>query len=345
MRLAVVALTREGSKLGQRIAALPLGGPGAMPDLYLPTRFATSGAIAFQEPLRDLTVKLLEKYQGIIFIMALGIVVRMIAPCLKDKRYDPAILCADEDGRFIISVAAGHLGGANDLSVRLAEYLAATPVITSATDVRGRVAFDVLARDRGLALDTIEQVKLLNAAVVNGERIGFFTDISPEALGIDTQSRLWEGVEVMDLDQLALKGDGFPNLVLVTSLASAANRVRARADVPVLYLRPRRIIAGIGCRRGVSAEAVIEALREAFLEAGRSIHSLKKLASVDIKADEQGLLAAAVALQVPIEFFSGQRLSELLVEQPDLTQSEFVKSQIGVAVVALTREGSKLGQR
>jgi cobalt-precorrin 5A hydrolase len=162
MKLAVIALTKGGAKLGQRIA---LAYPEQV-DLYLSP---------LNQPLKQLTERLFPQYQGIVFIMALGIVVRTIAPFLQDKRKDPAVVCLDEAGSFVISVASGHLGGANKLTIQLAELLSAAPVITTATDVQGKIAFDVLAVEQDLLIEPFENLRLLNSALVNGEKIGLIS--------------------------------------------------------------------------------------------------------------------------------------------------------------------------
>ncbi|HEX3032118.1 MAG TPA: cobalt-precorrin 5A hydrolase [Bacillota bacterium] len=326
MDIAVVALTKRGSELARNIASQE----PAKVDLYIPQKFALPGEHPFTEPLRQMVPKLLKGYSGVAFIMALGIVVRVVAPHLESKQVDPAIVCLDEGGSFVISVASGHLGGANELAAGLAQRLGALPVITTATDVQGKIAFDVLARKLNLAIEPFQNLKTLNSAVVNDQSIKVFSELSPGQLGYSPEEEAWQNIEVRSLTEFSPgKVADTDYLVLITN--------KVRADFPeseiTLYLRPKNIIAGVGCRRGVHREQVLEALETAFQEAGLSLVSLKKIVSVDLKSDEAGLLAAGQQLGIPLEFIPRMKLEDFLKSQPQLEQSDFVKAKIGVGGV------------
>lgn len=320
MKLAVVALTGGGADLGRRIVQVY---PEQV-DLYLPP---------LTQPLKLLVEKLFQQYRGIVFIMALGIVVRIAGPLLQDKRRDPAVVCMDEAGNFVISVASGHLGGANQLTIQLAELLGAAPVITTATDVRGKIAFDVLARELDLVIEPFENLKLLNSALVNGEKIGIVSQIPAEKLGFAQGSPRWEGIAVHFPESTPdLTALGYPFLVLVTN-GTTGLPLSAGPEPVVLYLRPKNLIAGVGCRRGTGHEEILTAINDACRQAGRSSLSLKKLASVDLKQDEPGLLKAAGELGLPVEFFDRGELAGYLEKHPELSRSDYVKAQIGVGGV------------
>ncbi|MDA8210583.1 MAG: cobalt-precorrin 5A hydrolase [Clostridia bacterium] len=327
MKLAVVALTKGGADLGRRIAqAYP-----EQVDLY---------HTPFDQPLKLLAERLFQQYQGIVFIMALGIVVRVVGPILQDKRRDPAVVCMDEAGNFVISVASGHLGGANRLTTELAELLGATPVITTATDVRGKIAFDVLARELDLVIEPFENLKLLNSALVNGEKIGVVSQLPAEKLGFAQGSSRWEGIAVHPWAKLSgelafpeITDLGYPYLVLITNRVPDVSLPSGRAEPVVLYLRPRNLIAGVGCRRGIAQEDILAAVTDACRQAGKSPLSLKKLVSVDLKKDETGLLEAARELGLPMEFFDRTELARHLEDHPELSRSDYVKAQIGVGGV------------
>ncbi|MCD7746416.1 MAG: cobalamin biosynthesis protein [Lachnospiraceae bacterium] len=109
---------------------------------------------------------------GIIFVGACGIAVRTIAPFIKSKTTDPAVLVVDEAGQFVISLLSGHIGGANRLAVQAAEILGATPVITTATDVNGKFAVDVFAKENALRIGSMRAAKEISAALLRGEKIG-----------------------------------------------------------------------------------------------------------------------------------------------------------------------------
>ena len=115
---------------------------------------------------------------GVIFIGACGIAVRSIAPYIAGKKTDPAVLVIDECGQFVISLLSGHLGGANELAVRCAGYLHATPVVTTATDLHSRFAVDVFAKKNGCAIFHMKAAKEASAALLAGEKIGFYSEFS-----------------------------------------------------------------------------------------------------------------------------------------------------------------------
>lgn len=323
MKIAVVAVTRQGFELAEKTAALLKKG-GRETTLYVPGKFSllqTGGRHPYRKPLRELFGDLFGEYQGIVCIMALGIVVRLIAPHLRSKTTDPAVVVMDELGHNVISVLSGHWGGANDLALQIAGELGANPVITTATDVNGLPAVEMLARDRGWVIEPFELVKKANSAIVNGEKITIYSDIPIE---IDQT----ENMQVKPLSGYSPARREEGRVVLVT------NQAEDRFPAGTLFIRPRNLYVGVGCRRGVSAIEVREAVLAALEEAGLAVNSVCALASVDIKSDEVGLLAAAEELQLPVKFFDRPALMGVLQERGDeLGFSEFVDKKIGVGGV------------
>lgn len=337
MKLAVIALTKGGAELAGWLAA---GWDGPV-DIFLGGQAGRQKGVAvttFVCPLSELVGHLLPQYRAIVMIMALGIVVRTVGPLLRDKRQDPAIVCLDEGVNFAISVASGHMGGANRLAQKLARLTGAVPVITTATDVKDRPAFDLMALDHNLAIEPFERIKTFNAALVNGELIEIFSELSPSDLGYGPDTPRWESVEFRpwrDWNQWAdwalhHQTEAAKYVVLVTNLAAVDSPFTKDTEPEILYLRPRSLIAGIGCRRGISAETVLEALQLACAQAGVSPLSIKKLASVDLKRDEQGLLEAAERLGLLVDFFDREKIDACLRAHPELIRSDYVKAQIGV---------------
>jgi cobalt-precorrin 5A hydrolase len=175
--IAVVAITRAGIGLGGRLAAaLPAA------HLYAPERLrdlaevsapaGTCTCTCYDGPLRDLIPGLFCDHAAIVAVFSVGALVRLIAPHLRDKYQDPAVLAIDEAGRFVIPVLSGHLGGANALAVRIGAVLGATPVLTTASDVRETLAVDLLGQELGWALEASPADLLrASAAVVNDEPV------------------------------------------------------------------------------------------------------------------------------------------------------------------------------
>ncbi|WP_161486086.1 cobalt-precorrin 5A hydrolase [Desulfotomaculum copahuensis] len=321
MRLSVIAVTRHGAALGRRAAGC-LRQQGHPVRLLVPARFrdGTPGEEAFSGPLAGVIAAEFERAQGLVLIMALGIVIRLLAPLVRDKRTDPAVVTLDEKGQFVISTLSGHLGGANDLARSLAAGLGAAAVITTATDVRGRPAVDVLARQYDLAMEPFAAVRTVNAALVNGEPVTFcsqFTLPLPQADGIHRLP--WEQLRTGRIN-------GW--LVLIT------NRTIAPPAANTLFLRPRNLVAGIGCRRGIDAQPVREALERALALAGCSPLSLQALATVDLRAEEAALQIVAGERAVPLFSFSRAAIQSVYDrKEHNLNFSHFVYEKIGVGGV------------
>lgn len=306
MKLAILAITRNGARLG---ACLQAACPGA--QLFVLKRFAGEAGIAatpFTGELKELVARLWGEYQGFAFIMATGIVVRTVAPHLAGKGRDPAVVVLDEAGRFAVSLLAGHLGGANRLAVELAAAVGGTPVITTATDVNGLTAWDEAARQAGLRLEPLAHVKHLNSLLLEGGRIAL----------VDRRGRVapffanTPGIEAHATFAAALQS-GATGLVFVT------HRLLPDLDrrPHLLALRPPDLTVGIGCNRGTSADeieaAVVVELGRAFL----AFASVGRLASVQEKADEAGLLEFAARHALPLDFYAAEQLNAVAVPSPD----------------------------
>jgi cobalamin biosynthesis protein CbiG len=264
-----------------------------------------------------------------IFIGATGIAVRTIAPHLKSKTADPAVVVLDHHGRFVISLLSGHLGGANALAGTIADLVDGTPVITTATDVEGVPAIDVLARECGLVIGNPKRIRDVNGALVEGRSVAVR---DPEdRLGLSQRTDL-DRFFVRDFN--AGSGESTPGPGVVVDVHAAGAR-------PELVLHPRVLSVGIGCRRGVTEEQVTHALQTVLKEHGLAFGAVAGLASVDLKADENGLLLAAGTLGLDIYFYSVEDLKDMDVPNP----SRRVEQHIGVRSVceaaALKRAGKQ----
>lgn len=306
-KLAVWVLTPHGMALANRVKqALP------NTDLFASQKLMPGEPHARFSSLSKALAPVWDHYDAHFFIMATGIVVRSIAPLIRDKTQDPAVVCGDEAGHFVISLVSGHIGGANELAVKLSAILGATPVITTATDVNQVPAIDVIARDLGLYIENKEAIKHVSMAFIQGESLPVhdpFHLVSPHlpsalmedpSLFSSEKSGIWVDYTVRDLPK------------------------------KVLVLRPKMLVAGMGCRRGATRQELEDHLRKVFEEQGVSMNSLSKIVSVDLKADEPGLLALARTLNVPISFYTRDELDQVkTVPNP----SSLVNKHIGVKSV------------
>lgn len=319
MKLALIAVTARGAKLAKQV--MDCFAPTA--EIYVKTGRNSIQAIHEFESLSAIIENLFNKYDGLIFIMATGIVVRVIAPYIQDKRYDPAIIVMDETGQHTISLLSGHLGGANDLARDIAEAIGADPVITTATDVNHKPAVDLLAKKLGLIIEPFAQLKQANAAIVNHDQVVFYVD---ESLTQAAQYQMLARQCKVLLQPLQKRSDDKTDFAVILTDQQLPNCKSC------LYLRPPTLFLGIGCRRGTAAEDLAEAIADACRRIGHSMLSIAGIGSSVVKNDEPGLLAIAKQLSVPLVFFTNDQLQKSINEY-QLTTSNFVKQQIGVGNV------------
>ena len=343
MRAAVFALTDGGAALAARLCAV-LDGEA---QLYLPERLSgsapTAGHTAYFAHLSAAMTTAFSRYDALVCVMATGIVVRTLAPCVRSKLYDPAVLVFDEQGRHGISLLSGHVGGANDLTRTLCAAVGADPVITTATDVTGVLAPDAVAARLALRPVPKSAIQVLNTALMAGEEVHYDIDSDlPQAAFYEAQlreqeigARLFRGA-VPPVDGVSCR------VVIV-----GAEHVPAAAEERTLYLVPRRLIAGVGCRAGVTEAQILRALTEACGMIGREPSAIDLFASTEVKRNEAGLLAAARTLGREIVFFPQEALRQM-IEDYGLTESDFVRKTIGVGNVceaaALCAAGAEGGR-
>ena len=239
----------------------------------------------------------------LVFVGACGIAVRKIAPYVRDKRTDPAVVCVDEQGNFVISLLSGHIGGANGLAKTIAQAIGAVPVITTATDVNGKFSVDTWAAENGCVIDDMKLAKAVSAAIL--ERNVPFSSALPIV------GRLPDG--------LTLENTG--TLGIYVSFQESAPFART------LRLIPRILHLGIGCRKGTPKETIAQAVDRVFRENRLDSRAVCLAASIDLKQEEPGLLAFCRERELPVKFYSAAQLRAVPGE---FTPSPFVRSVTGV---------------
>ncbi|MBX6767416.1 MAG: cobalamin biosynthesis protein, partial [Actinomadura rubrobrunea] len=251
---------------------------------------------------------------AIVSFLAVGATVRVLAPLLDGKAADPAVVCVDEGRRFAVAVLGGHRG-ANELAHRLAGVLGCTPVVTTASDQADVAPLDSYGADLGFTVHDPGVLARVGAAVLSGEPV------------------LLEGADDWPLPALPpnvrtrVDGDEPSAAILVTD---AADIPRAgRAGDPLVY-RPPSLVVGVGSARGVSAEEVGELVDRALASAGLSPASVRCVATVDRKADEEGILEAARRRGWPVVTYPAEVLAEVRVPNP----SPVVAAEVGTPSVA-----------
>ena len=319
MRCAVFTATPRGTKTALRVRA----SLDASVDIFIKAGQEMPAEVRVYERLAPQVEVAFHQYDALIFIMATGIAVRMIAGSLKSKLEDPAVLVLDEEAQHVISLLSGHIGGANELTRELAASLGADPVITTATDVQKKLAVDVAAARLALRPSPKEQIKRFNSAVLDDAAIRYVIDENLARASFYKK-------RLDDMGLAAVFGRGLPPKEGLTAFITADESVR-REDV--ICLVPRRLVAGIGCRRGTEMSEIRAALEAALTKIGRSIADVSLLASTEAKADEAGLLALSAKLKRDIRFHSNEKMQET-IDAYGLSESPFVKKNIGIGNVA-----------
>ncbi|MDH5297944.1 MAG: cobalamin biosynthesis protein [Desulfobulbaceae bacterium] len=271
-RIACLGVTQGGRRLAAEIAK---GLPGGT-------------VLSVRTPLGELLPVLWGEYDGLVMVMAAGIVVRLIAPLVKDKKIDPCVVVVDEAGRFAVSLLSGHLGGGNELAREVAALTSGQAVITTASDTLGHTALDLWAREQNLAVEDYRKLAGSSARLVNSGSLRIFSELPVSSLPL-------------------------PEDFVAVATPEAADCIVSNRLVPwpasAAVLRPRNLVVGMGCNRGTSSHQIEAAVAEAFSAHGLSQLAIRNLASIDLKEDEAGLLAFAQARGLMIDFFSKDALN------------------------------------
>jgi len=277
----------------------------------------------YQQPSVAESVRLAwSECEQLVCFLATGATVRLIAPLLADKHHDPGVVCVDEAGRFAVALVGGHDGGANALAGRVAEALEAQAVVTTATDAVGVPGLDTLG------WPITGEVAAVSRAVLDGLPVRLLAD----------------AVHPLPALPPNVRADALPAPAAVIHVSDRLTPEDAPgAAVPRVVLHPRSLVVGVGASRGVSAEEVLDLVRAALADAGLSPHALRCLASVDAKADEPGLLAAARALGVELLTFGADALAAVPVPNPSAAPLAAVGTpSVAEAAAVLGADGGEL---
>lgn len=333
MRLALVAITKHGIEHARE---LKLRLPGAELWVSEKQKALAPDADGSFPAIKDFTALAWDRYDGLVYHVSLGAVVRTIAPFLKGKDVDPAVVTVDDGKRFAISLLSGHVGGANELAEQVAQALGAQAVVTTASDARATVAVDILGRELGWTLEDKAFVTPVSAAVVNerpvafiqecGER-GWWTRPTPLPGNIRVFGSIAEAREALTAaDGLApgLRGpDGAAPAASVQALVAtweaflvvsdrATELIQADLGADwgrsVLY-RPKTLCLGVGCDAGTDLDELNGLLDAGLAEAGLSRASVGALASIDLKAREEAIHQLADTLGLIPVFFTREQLN------------------------------------
>ena len=317
-RTAVVALSRPGSALARRLA----DSLGSDAVLYVDRRFAEpsddkpdADVCFFDLPLRPVLARVWNEHDAVVLFLPVGAAVRLVAPLLGDKRSDPALVCVDDAGQFAVSVVSGHLGGADALAREVAELLGAEAVITSGSHATGTIAVDLLGREFGWKIEASSvTITRASAAVVNREPVGVYQDAGESPWEETETPRPGNITDYGSLEELC-RSECAAAIVISDEMdpfCSLPEEHRATLlGRQVVLFRPRSLIAGMGCRRGVPAEELEQLLVDTFRSNNLSLDSLREIATATLKQDEPGLLSLARKYGVPLSCYGPDELNSV----------------------------------
>ncbi|MCH7842401.1 MAG: cobalamin biosynthesis protein [Chloroflexi bacterium] len=334
-RTAIIALTRNGARMARTLA----GAFDREYTLFLDRRFREDAGEdgdtveSFDLPLRPVVERAFAEYSSLVLFLSAGATIRLLAPLLESKQVDPAVVCVDDAGAFCVSLISGHVGGADQLAQEVARHLGAKAVITSASHATGTLAVDLLGREFGwrVIADSTALTRA-SAAVINGQPVGIWQGAG-EPGWWPHETPLPENITVYPaLDDLAASAC---NAALIITDTTGALDTLLADKITVVY-RPRSLVVGMGCRRGVPVEELESLLAETFQENGLSLECLAGIATAEIKRGEPGLEQLAERHGVPLSFFQAEELNEVFETSPGAvtSKSERAHGLVGVWGVA-----------
>tara|TARA_B100001146_G_scaffold23338_1_gene17741 strand:- start:184 stop:1245 length:1062 start_codon:yes stop_codon:yes gene_type:complete len=288
---------------------------------------------AFDLPLRPVVKRAFAGYSSLVLFLSAGASIRLLAPLLESKQIDPAVVCVDDAGSFCVSLISGHVGGADQLAQEVAVCLGARAVITSASHASGTLAVDLLGREFGWRLKADSTtITRASAAVINSQPIGIWQGAGEPGWWPDGKP-LPENIAVYPtLGDLAASACA---TALIISDTTGDLETLLADKITVVY-RPRSLVIGMGCRRGVPVEELESLLAEALRENGLSAECLAEIATAEIKRGEPGLEQLAERHGVPLSFLQANELNAVFETNPGAitSKSERAHGLVGVWGVA-----------
>ena len=330
-KTAIIALTRNGARMARTLA----GSLDRDHALFIDRRFRKDddSGEAFDLPLRPVVKRAFAGYSSLVLFLSAGASIRLLAPLLESKQIDPAVVCVDDAGSFCVSLISGHVGGADQLAQEVAVCLGARAVVTSASHASGTLAVDLLGREFGWRLKAdATTITRASAAVINSQPIGIWQGAGEPGWWPDGKPLPGNIAVYATLEDLA--ASACATALIISDTTSDLETLLAD-KITVVY-RPRSLVIGMGCRRGVPVEELESLLAEALRENGLSAECLAEIATAEIKRGEPGLEQLAERHGVPLSFLQANELNAVFETNPGAitSKSERAHGLVGVWGVA-----------
>ena len=311
-KIAVLAITKNGIDMSLRIKE-----HFSDFEIFAPVKFSdNNGKIQwYDESTTQKIVDLFKSNDGIVCLFSLGAVIRLLAPHIKDKKTDPAVIVIDDNANFVISVLSGHLGGANELSNEIAEKIGSTPVITTAADVNKTIAVDLVGKEFGWKIDDDSNVTRISAFMVNKEKIGIFQNIGKKEWW---KEKLPENItffsNIEDLKASESKG-----YLIITNDQIDDEGVLKNS---VVYRVPD-LVVGIGLHWDTSKEIILNGVNETLKKFELKQKQIARFVSIKKEKDVIGLIELGKEMNIPIEYIDREDLATITAPNPSETVQAF----------------------
>ncbi|MEM9452510.1 MAG: precorrin-3B C(17)-methyltransferase [Cyanobacteria bacterium P01_E01_bin.6] len=328
--IAAIALTPNGFRTLQRLPAYPsitLWVPSKLAPLIAPQKDKVN---VYHTSLKDQITRSWAAHDAIIFVLSTGAVVRLIAPLLRNKETDPAILVMDDHGKHVISLCGGHQRGADKLAQSIALHLNGNAVLTGGSNGLGLPGVDVLGtpfgwtRGRGDwtgvsgAIARQEVVQVIQEA---GNQLWQTHLPKPHPFQLGWPNTALQKTHEQPLDQT-------PTARLWIS--PIQRRFAETEGIPKAQWHPRVLWIGVGCERGTPREVIEYGIQQACQSTHFAEGAIAGLATIDLKADETGLVELCRDREWPLRCFPADLLRKVEVPTP----SSIVNEEVGTPSVA-----------
>jgi len=311
-KIAVLAITKNGIEM-----SLGLKEHFSNFEVFAPIKFSDNNEKIqwYDESTSDKIVKLFKNNDGLICLFSLGAVIRLLSSHIKDKKTDPAVIVIDDNANFVISVLSGHLGGANELSNKIADKIGATPVITTAADVNKTIAVDLVGREFGWRIEDESNVTRISAFMVNKEKIGIFQNIG--------KKEWWKGKLPGNITFFSniedLKNSDCKGYLLITNDQINDEDVIKNS---VIYRVPGLVI-GIGLHWDTPKETILNGVNETLEKFGLNQNEIARFVSIKKDKDVVGLIELSEEMNVPLEYIDREELATITTPNPSNTVQAF----------------------
>jgi len=313
---AIISITKQGNVLAQKLTS------SLKPcTCYTLDKWNDGSSISIEGGLKEYCKTLFEMHEKLLFIMATGIVVRCIAPYIRDKTIDPAIVVVDDKGTYAISLLSGHIGGANAFTQKIAEAIGAKPVITTASDIHNLPSVDMLALEYNLTIDSMNDAKIITAMLVNNLKV-----------------LLEDECKILPMNNFETIDNDCDGAIIIT------NKLKVKNSKPFVKMIPKNIVIGVGCKKDTDPTQMIHFISDICNKVNIDTRSIKKIASVSIKSEEDAIWKSSEYFNAALTFYDTATLKTV----DHLFQgSSFVLGKIGVGSVSSTAAylaGNKSGK-